>query len=111
MDNVFSFRDRLIAEYSSFTRITADDIRRVVEQEYAAGRYWPEPLIQINPNYQRKGTIQALADEQVVHNACAEIFQVGKAEGHAQPLHLYAHGIAANSCIDDTVADTEKPGR
>ena len=55
MDNVFSFRDRLIAEYSSFsrsfTRIAADDIRRVVEQEYAARRYWPEPLIQINPNY------------------------------------------------------------
>jgi ATP-dependent helicase YprA (DUF1998 family) len=99
MDNVFSFRDRLIAEYSSFsrsfTRIAADDILRVVEQEYAAGRYWPEPLIQINPNYQRKGTIQALADEGVVHKACAEIFQVGKAEGHSQPLHLYAHQLQA----------------
>ena len=39
MDNVFSFRDRLVAEYSGFTRIAADDILRVVEQEYAAGLF------------------------------------------------------------------------
>ncbi len=54
MDNVFSFRDRLIDEYSSFSRsfsrIQASDIREEVERQYANGRYWPEPLIQINPN-------------------------------------------------------------
>ena len=31
MDSVFSFRDRLIAEYSSFTRIASDDILRIVD--------------------------------------------------------------------------------
>lgn len=50
MENVFSFRDRLIAEYSefsrSFTRIAAEDIRGEVKRQCDAGRYWPEPLIQ-----------------------------------------------------------------
>lgn len=99
MDNVFSFRDRLIDEYSSFSRsfsrIQATDIREEVERQYANGRYWPEPLIQINPNYQRKGTVQQLAIEGLLHSACAEIFQVGKTEGQVQPLYLYAHQLEA----------------
>ncbi|MFN3581610.1 MAG: DEAD/DEAH box helicase [Pseudomonas sp.] len=99
MDNVFDFRDQLVMEYSafsrSFTRIAASDILREVERQYDAGRYWPEPLIQINPNYQRKGTVQHLVEEGLLHKACAEIFQTGKAEANPQPLHLYAHQMEA----------------
>ena len=99
MNNVFSFRDQLISEYSSFSRsfsrIAAPDIRDEVERQYADGRYWPEPLVQINPNYQRKGTVQQLVDEGVLHSACADLFRVGKAEGSPQPLHLYAHQMQA----------------
>ncbi len=99
MDNVFHFRDQLIDEYSlfsrSFTRVGADDIREAVDYQYDVGRYWPEPLIQINPNYKRKGTVQNLAQEGVLHESCAEIFQTGKTEGNPQPLHLYAHQMEA----------------
>lgn len=99
MNNVFDFRDQLINEYSSFSRsfsrISAPDIRDEVERQYADGRYWPEPLIQINPNYQRKGTVQQLVSERVLHSACSDLFQVGKAEGNPQPLHLYAHQMQA----------------
>lgn len=99
MDNVFLFRDQLIEEYSSFSRsfvrIQAKDIRDEIADQYEAGRYWPEPLIQINPNYQRKGTVQSLVQEGVLHPACAEIFQVGKTEGTPQPLHLYTHQLQA----------------
>ena len=60
MDDVFTFRNRLIGEYSSFSRsfskVAAPDILVKVEAEYARGRYWPEPLIQINPNYKRSST-------------------------------------------------------
>ncbi len=60
MDDVFTFRNRLIGEYSSFSRsfskVAAPDILVKVEAEYARGRYWPEPLIQINPNYKRSGS-------------------------------------------------------
>lgn len=99
MDNVFSFRDQLIEEYStfsrSFTRIAARDILREVERQYAEGRYWPEPLIQINPNYQRKTTVQQLSESGDLHTACAQIFQAGKADGHPLPLTLYTHQVEA----------------
>jgi Lhr-like helicase len=99
MNNVFGFRDQLISEYSSFSRsfsrIAAQDIRDEVERQYADGRYWPEPLVQINPNYQRKGSVQQLVAEGILHDACANLFQVGKAEGNPHPLHLYAHQLQA----------------
>ncbi|WP_240650165.1 DEAD/DEAH box helicase [Variovorax atrisoli] len=99
MDNVFSFRDQLVAEYSSFSRsfsrIASDDILRTVELEYARGRYWPEPLIQINPNYKRDTTVQQLAQQGMLHADCAHIFQVGKTEGAAADLHLYVHQLQA----------------
>jgi hypothetical protein len=85
MDDVFSFRNQLIDEYSSFSRsfskVAAIDILHKVEEEYARGRYWPEPLIQINPNYKRSGTVQQLAKDGVLHADCAHIFQAGKTEG------------------------------
>ena len=99
MDNVFHFRDKVVGEYSAFSRsfvqIRADDIRGEVEKQYGDGRYWPEPLIQINPNYQRKGTVQQLASEGVLHKVCADLFLTGKTEGNPQPLSLYAHQLQA----------------
>ena len=99
MENVFNFRDELIADYSSFSRsfvsIAASDIKNVVEQEYSGGRYWPQPLIQINPNYQRKGSVQELAKDGVLHPLCADIFRTGKTEGKSDPLFLYKHQVEA----------------
>ena len=52
--DVFAFREEFVAEYErffrSFTRIREDDISRAVDDAYAAGRFWPAPLIQLNPN-------------------------------------------------------------
>ncbi|WP_436395848.1 DEAD/DEAH box helicase [Acidithiobacillus ferriphilus] len=95
MENVFNFREQLIEEYStfsrSFARIDAADIRETVQREYDKGRYWPEPLIQINPNYKRGHSVQELVREGLLHRDCADIFQVDKAEGRPQPLQLYTH--------------------
>lgn len=99
MDNVFQFRDQLIERYGSFSRsfvrIAAPDIQAEVEHQYAQGRYWPEPLVQINPNYQRQGTVQQLVEQGILDSACADIFQAGKTEGSPQPLHLYKHQMEA----------------
>ncbi|MEJ2074583.1 MAG: DEAD/DEAH box helicase [Reinekea sp.] len=99
MENVFNFRDELIKEYSSFSKsfvsIAAGDIKNVVEQQYAEGRYWPQPLIQINPNYQRKGTVQELATDGVLHPLCGDVFRTGKTEGKSDPLFLYKHQLEA----------------
>ena len=88
--DVFALRDSVVEEYrrfaTSFTTIHAADIREQVEAIYAENRYWPEPLIQINPSYKRSTDVGTLAANGVVHPGCADIF---RADG--RPLVLYKH--------------------
>jgi hypothetical protein len=97
--DVFELRGRVIDEYAafsrSFTRIAARDIRDVVDAEYARGRYWPEPLIQINPNYRRNGTVADLVRDGTLHPECERLFQTNKAEGRPRPIELYTHQVEA----------------
>jgi hypothetical protein len=55
--NVFELDEALIGDYErfarSFTLIRAPDIRTHVEALYAGDRFWPEPLISINPRFER----------------------------------------------------------
>ena len=55
--------DWVVGEYkkfaTSFTTIHAEDIRAQVEAIYAQGRFWPDPLIQINPRYKRGADLDA----------------------------------------------------
>lgn len=95
MENVFQFRDALIREYSSFsrsfTKILADDIAAHVEGEYARSRYWPEPLIQINPNYLRAKSIEELVSEGSLHPTCEKIFRSNDKNGVSRPIRLFKH--------------------
>lgn len=91
MDNIFNYRDTLVDDYASFSRsfttIRADDIRDHVEAEYANGRYWPEPLIQINPNYLRAKNVDELASEGVLTSDSAKLFRFGP----DKPVRLFQH--------------------
>lgn len=94
--NVFEFRQRLVGEYAeftrSFTRIKAEDIRTFVDAEYASQKYWPEPLIQVNPNFRAGGTVQELVQAGQLHRICGEIFRLGKSNSSAGlPLPLFKH--------------------
>jgi len=97
--DVFHLRGRLIEEYASFSRsfsrIGADDIAAAVESEYARERYWPEPLVQINPNYARNGTVGDLVRQGLLHADCEAIFQADKLEGAPKPIELFAHQLEA----------------
>ena len=88
--DVFSLRDTVVSEYrkfaTSFTTIHAEDIRRQVEDIYAEGRFWPEPLIQINPSYKRGANLEALISGGAIDPRTAEIFRADGA-----PLALYKH--------------------
>lgn len=88
--DIFSLRDSIVGEYrkfaTSFTTIFANDIKKQVEAIYAEGRFWPDPLIQINPNYKRGRDLQSLIDGGVLNPRIAEIFQ---SDGVA--LSLYKH--------------------
>ncbi len=88
--DVFALRDSVVDEYkhfaTSFTTIHAQDIREQVAAIYAEERYWPEPLIQINPSYKRSTDIQTLVKNGVLDPRCADIFRA-----NGQPLSLYKH--------------------
>ena len=88
--DVFALRDSVVEEYkrfaTSFTTIHAPDIRKQVEAIYAEERYWPEPLIQINPSYKRSTDVGSLVENGVLEPGCADIFRA-----NGQPLSLYKH--------------------
>src|SRR5688500_14477473 len=83
--DVFSLRESLIQQYESFarsfTQIRAADVRRQVEAAYDSGRFWPDPLLQINPRFQLGRSVSELAAAAELHAACASLF----------PIHLYRH--------------------
>lgn len=93
--NAFNFRDQIIQSYEQFSRsfvkIAASDISDLVNSEYEKGRYWPEPLIQINPNYKPGCSVLELAKQYVLHPLTAEIFLVGKDSGKPLPIRLHKH--------------------
>lgn len=94
--DVFQFRENLIKDYAtftrSFTRIHAEDIRGFVDKAYASGRYWPAPLVQVNPNFKLGKSVEALVADGVLHPECGRIFRAGKSDGSAGvSLDLFKH--------------------
>ena len=105
--DVFALRDAVIGEYkqfaTSFTRIHAADIREQVEAIYAQQKYWPEPLIQLNPNYKRTTSVAELVRKGVLEPECEQIFRTPSSAEHprGETIGLYKHqeqaiGIAAD---------------
>ena len=90
MLDVFALRDSVVDEYkrfaTSFTTIHARDIHEQVTAIYAKQRYWPEPLIQINPSYKCSTDVGTLVANGVLDPGCAGIFRT-----NGQPLSLYKH--------------------
>lgn len=79
--DVFALKQHLIGDYSrfarSFTSIRADDLNQGIEQEYASGRFWPEPLIQINPRYSLGRTTTDMAAAGELRPVTAKHFSIG----------------------------------
>src|SRR5688572_6681932 len=95
--DVFKYRDAIIDDYksftTSFTKIKADDIREFVSSNYDDGRYWPAPLIQLNPSYVSGGSVESLVAKGELHPECANIFRFGRDSngnpGISAQLHLH----------------------
>jgi hypothetical protein len=60
--DVFGLREAIVGEYArfsrSFTKVRAPDIRAFLDGEYERGRFWPAPLIQLNPSFVPGATVQ-----------------------------------------------------
>lgn len=95
--NVFQLRDKLVADYSSYTRsfikIADPRISEKVDSELNAGAFWPEPMLQLNPTFLPGGTIDELVAQEILHPECAKIFRIDKSDTDhtGKPLFLHTH--------------------
>lgn len=92
--NVFDLDAALLRDYErfarSFTRIRARDIRQQIEAIYASDRFWPEPLISINPRFERGASIDELARAGTIAPETAQVFR-----SDGKPLILHRHQAQA----------------
>ena len=69
--DVFKLDDWLIKEYQAFSRsfvqIRSEEIQQKVDAGYALRRFWPAPLLQINPHYKDSGSLKDLVGEPGLH--------------------------------------------
>ncbi|MGH7103998.1 MAG: DEAD/DEAH box helicase [Acetobacteraceae bacterium] len=88
--DVFDLDQALIEDYAeftrSFTRIRAEDLRRQVEAIYESRRFWPEPLISINPHFERGKSVAELVEGGALRPETGEIFRLP-----GEPLRLFRH--------------------
>lgn len=94
--DVFTFRDELVRDYEkfsrSFTKIRSCDVRGVVDEAYSKGKFWPAPIIQLNPNYVPGGSIDELVEKGLLVPECAKIFRLKSNEDpFGKPLTLHMH--------------------
>jgi hypothetical protein len=95
--DVFDLRSRVVADYSqfarSFTKIRADDLKQQIDAIYATDQFWPEPLLQITPNYEAGPTVDDLAEAGELHPVAAGIFRMP--DEPSTPIRLYTHQAEA----------------
>jgi len=93
--DVFDLRTRLVADYQSYTRsfikIRDKRISSFVDDALAAGAFWPEPLLQLNPTFLPGGTIDDLVSRKVLHSECARIFRIDKSDNDHVGKQLLLH--------------------
>ena len=76
--DVFALRDRVISDFQtyveSFLEIGDPKVDEFVAQNLAGGALWPDPVLQLSPNYAKGATIGDLVANGTLHPFCAEFF-------------------------------------
>lgn len=88
--DIFDLDAALMGDYARFARsfslIRAPDIKNSVDALYASGRFWPEPLVSINPRYEAGASVDALVADGTLHPHTAKVFRLNET-----PLVLHRH--------------------
>jgi Lhr-like helicase len=94
--DVFDLDQSLVSDYErfarSFTQIRANDIRQQIDAIYASRRFWPEPLISINPHFERAASIDELVADGSISLETGKVFRID-----GQGITLYRHQAQAVS--------------
>ncbi|HLY56636.1 MAG TPA: DEAD/DEAH box helicase [Stellaceae bacterium] len=76
--DIFDLAHSVVADYErfarSFTIVPAPDILAQLDSLYAGRRFWPEPLIQINPRFKAGGSIVRFVAEKLLLPEMGSIF-------------------------------------
>lgn len=95
--DVFNLDQFVIDQYKafsrSFTKIRSPEIASKVDALYDDKRFWPEPLLQINPHYASGGSIRDFVKGGILEPECLEIFtdKWGPADQEDPTLKLRKH--------------------
>ena len=95
--DVFNLDHFVIEQYKafsrSFTKIRSPEIASKVDALYDDKRFWPEPLLQINPHYASGGSIRDFVKGGILEPECLDIFtdKWGSADQEDPTLKLRKH--------------------
>ena len=81
--DVFGLRETVVGQYAdyirSFLRIKDPAIESYVAENLNKGRYWPDPLVQLNPSFEPGDTVDELVAAGVLANALLAYYKVRRA--------------------------------
>ncbi|MCU0481219.1 MAG: DEAD/DEAH box helicase, partial [Anaerolineae bacterium] len=93
--NIFDLRQHITTEYQNYARgfinIADSRIQKQVEEALHQEAFLPEPLIQLNPNFESGGTITDLVAQGLLHPECESFFRRDKDKGVGEALRLHYH--------------------
>jgi hypothetical protein len=81
----------------SFTNIHAKDLKSKIADAYASNKFWPEPMIQLNPRFKSGGTVGQLVQSGDLTSGMERIFRSAEvASSSGDPsLKLHQHQLDA----------------
>ena len=109
--DVFDLDEALLRDYErfarSFTRIRAQDVQEQVETLYSTDRFWPEPLLSINPRFESGDSIDDLVRGGTLDANTARIFNI---DGKTITLHRHQSQAVAKAATGQSFVVTTGTG-
>jgi ATP-dependent helicase YprA (DUF1998 family) len=98
---VFDLDRYVVREYErfarSFTNIHAKDLKSKIADAYASNKFWPEPMIQLNPRFKSGGTVDQLVQSGDLTSGMERIFRSAEVTSSSgdPSLKLHQHQLDA----------------
>ena len=94
--DVFDLRERVVGQYADYVRsfltVRTPETRAFIDRYLEEGALWPEPLVQLNPSFQRGASIDQLVADGTLHKECGRIFKRNKTdESLGVEMFLHQH--------------------
>jgi ATP-dependent helicase YprA (DUF1998 family) len=109
--NVFDLDGVLVRDYErfarSFTKIRAKDIQEQVESLYSSDRFWPDPLLSINPRFKAGDSVEQLVRSGTLHESTAQVFSLN---GKGLILHRHQTQAVAKAASGQSFVVTTGTG-